>query len=105
MEGKRFSLLQNWQQTGQPLSTLSSKCHRAPKSCPGNSINGANVYIGRMGCGLLSADDKLKTPPALTDAEQIKPILTLYEEYTGVRGLNISIAKHSAVYQDPCPII
>jgi hypothetical protein len=30
---------------------------------------------------------------ALTDARQLKPILSLYKEYSGVSGLNINFAK------------
>ncbi len=45
---------------------------------------------------LLYADDNL-TPMALTKAEQLQPVLSLYDEYTGVSGLNINIAKTTAL--------
>jgi hypothetical protein len=45
---------------------------------------------------LLYADDNL-TPMALTEAEQLQPVLSLYDEYTGVSGLNINIAKTTAL--------
>ncbi len=45
---------------------------------------------------LLYADDNL-TPMALTGAEQLQLVLSLYDEYTGVSGLNINIAKTTAL--------
>ncbi len=39
---------------------------------------------------VLYADDNL-TPLALDNAEQIQPILSLYDQYTGVSGLNINV--------------
>ncbi len=45
---------------------------------------------------LLYADDNL-TPMALTEARQLQPVLSLYDEYTGVSGLNINIAKTTAL--------
>jgi hypothetical protein len=45
---------------------------------------------------LLYADDNL-TPMALTEAAQLQPVLSLYDEYTGVSGLNINIAKTMAL--------
>jgi hypothetical protein len=45
---------------------------------------------------LLYADDNL-TPMALNEAEQLQPVLSLYDEYTGVSGLNINIAKTTAL--------
>jgi hypothetical protein len=45
---------------------------------------------------LLYADDNL-TPMALTEARQLQPVLSLYDEYTGVSGLNINISKTMAL--------
>ncbi len=45
---------------------------------------------------LLYADENL-TPLAPTEAEQLRPILSLYEEYTGVSGLKINISKTTAL--------
>ncbi len=45
---------------------------------------------------LLYADDNL-TPMALTEARQLQPVLSLYDEHTGVSGLNINIAKTTAL--------
>ena len=41
---------------------------------------------------ILYADDNL-TPLALDNANQIQPVLRLYEQYTGVSGLNINVRK------------
>jgi hypothetical protein len=41
---------------------------------------------------IIFADDNL-SPLALTNAEQINPILALYNRYTGVRGLNNNVCK------------
>jgi hypothetical protein len=51
-----------------------------------------NVTVGPI----LYADDNL-TPLALQHAEQIQPILQLYEQYTGVSGLNINVRKSTAL--------
>jgi hypothetical protein len=45
---------------------------------------------------VLYADDNL-TPLSLNTAEQILPILNLYEKYTGVSGLNIKVRKSTAL--------
>jgi hypothetical protein len=45
---------------------------------------------------VLYADDNL-TPLALDNAEQIQPILDLYNQYTGVSGLNINVRKSTAL--------
>jgi hypothetical protein len=45
---------------------------------------------------VLYANDNL-TPLALDTAEQIQPILNLYEQYTGVSGLNINVRKSTAL--------
>ncbi len=50
MEGKKFSLLQKLAAGRATTVNILFKCRRAPKSCPGNNINGVNVYIGRVGC-------------------------------------------------------
>ncbi len=51
-----------------------------------------NVTVGPI----LYADDNL-TPLALQDAEQLQPILQLYDQYTGVSGLNINVRKSTAL--------
>jgi hypothetical protein len=51
-----------------------------------------NITVGPI----LYADDNL-TPLALQHAEQIQPILQLYEQYTGVSGLNINVRKSTAL--------
>jgi hypothetical protein len=51
-----------------------------------------NVTVGPI----LYADDNL-TPLALQNADQIQPILQLYEQYTGVSGLNINVRKTTAL--------
>jgi hypothetical protein len=45
---------------------------------------------------VLYADDNL-TPLALNNADQIQPILCLYDQYTGVGGLNINVRKTTAL--------
>jgi hypothetical protein len=45
---------------------------------------------------VLYADDNL-TPLALHNADQIQPILRLYNQYTGVSGLNINVRKTTAL--------
>jgi hypothetical protein len=45
---------------------------------------------------ILYADDNL-TPLSLANAEQIQPILDLYDQYTGVSGLNINVNKSTAL--------
>jgi hypothetical protein len=45
---------------------------------------------------VLYADDNL-TPLALNSAEQIQPILGIYDQYTGVSGLNINVQKSTAL--------
>jgi hypothetical protein len=42
------------------------------------------------------ADDNL-TPLAIQQADQIQSILQLYEQYTGVSGLNINVSKTTAL--------
>ncbi len=43
------------------------------------------------------------SPLAVTDAEKLRPILFLYKECTGVRGLNINIAKTTALCINTLP--
>jgi hypothetical protein len=45
---------------------------------------------------VLCADDNL-TPLSPDAADQLRPILDLYESYTGVGGLNINISKTTAL--------
>ncbi len=45
---------------------------------------------------ILYADDNL-TPLAIQNADQIQSILQLYEQYTGVSGLNINVSKTTAL--------
>jgi hypothetical protein len=45
---------------------------------------------------VLYADDNL-TPLALEAADQLRPLLSLYNEYTGVNELNININKTTAL--------
>jgi hypothetical protein len=45
---------------------------------------------------VLYADDNL-TPLSLNTADQLRPILDIYESYTGVSGLNINISKTTAL--------
>jgi hypothetical protein len=45
---------------------------------------------------ILYADDNL-TSLLLTHAEQIQPLLELYDQYTGVSGLNINVDKSTAL--------
>jgi hypothetical protein len=52
---------------------------------------------------LLYADDNL-IPLSLTDASQIWPNLSLNNEYTGVSGLNVDIAKTSALQYISMPL-
>ncbi len=54
------------------------------------------IYLQLLVGPLLYADDNL-TPKALTEARQLQPVLSLYDEYTGVSGLNINIAKTTAL--------
>jgi hypothetical protein len=51
-----------------------------------------NVTVGPI----LYADDNLMSL-ALQHADQIQPILQLYEQYTGVSGLNINVRKSKAL--------
>jgi hypothetical protein len=53
------------------------------------------MYVTREGIRVgpvIFADDNL-SPLSLTHAEQITPILDLYNRYTGVSGLNINVRK------------
>jgi hypothetical protein len=52
---------------------------------------------------LLYADDNL-TPVALTDASRLRPILSLYNEYTGFSGINVNTAKTTALIITPAPL-
>ncbi len=52
---------------------------------------------------LLYADDNL-IPLSLTDASHIWPNLSLNNEYTGVSGLNVNIAKTSALHYISMPL-
>jgi hypothetical protein len=84
---------------GDPLSSILFLIATEPL----NRILASN-FQGLMYCTeegvtvgpLLYADDNL-TPLALTAAEQLQPILSLYDEYTGVSGLNINITKTTAL--------
>jgi hypothetical protein len=84
---------------GDPLSSILFLIATEPL----NRILASN-FQGLMYCTeegvtvgpLLYADDNL-TPLALTEADQLQPILSLYDEYTGVSGLNINIAKTTAL--------
>jgi hypothetical protein len=51
-----------------------------------------NITVGPI----LYADDNL-TPLAIQQADQIQSILQLYEQYTGVSGLNINVSKTTAL--------
>ncbi len=51
-----------------------------------------NITVGPI----LYADDNL-TPLAIQIADQIQSILQLYEQYTGVSGLNINVNKTTAL--------
>ncbi len=51
-----------------------------------------NVTVGPI----LYADDNL-TPLAIQHSDQIQSILQLYEQYTGVSGLNINVGKTNAL--------
>jgi hypothetical protein len=51
-----------------------------------------NITVGPI----LYADDNL-TPLALQRADQIHSILQLYEQYTGVSGLNVNVSKTTAL--------
>jgi hypothetical protein len=53
------------------------------------------MYVTREGIRVgpvIFADDNL-SPLSLTHAEQINPILDLYNRYNGVSGLNINVRK------------
>jgi hypothetical protein len=47
----------------------------------------------------LCIDDNL-TPLSLEAADQLCPLLSLHDEYTGVSGLNININKTTAVFMN-----
>jgi hypothetical protein len=78
-----------------PLSSIlfligSEPLNRLIASCFPNLM-----YVTREGVRvrlIIFADDNL-SPLSLTQAEQINPILDLYNRYTGVSGLNINVCK------------
>jgi hypothetical protein len=45
---------------------------------------------------ILFADDNL-SPTKAQQIEQLKPLLEIYDQYTGVSGLNINVNKSSAL--------
>jgi hypothetical protein len=58
------------------------------------------MYFTREGITvgpIIFADDNL-SPLSLTNAEQINPILALYNRYTGVSGLNINVCKSTILF-------
>jgi hypothetical protein len=80
---------------GDPLSSIlfligSEPLNRLIASCFPNLM-----YVTREGVRVgpvIFADDNL-SPISLTHADQINPILDLYNRYTGVSGLNINVRK------------
>jgi hypothetical protein len=80
---------------GDPLSSIlfligSEPLNRLMASCFPNLM-----YVTREGIRVgpvIFADDNL-SPLSLTRAEQINPILDLYNRYTGISGLNINVRK------------
>ncbi len=53
---------------------------------------------------VLYADDNL-TPLSLETADQLRPILALYKDYTGVSGLNINIGNTTALCINTPPLL
>ncbi len=54
---------------------------------------------------MLCADDNLTPLALLTDSSQLCPILSLYNKYIGVSGLNINIAETTAIcINTPAPL-
>jgi hypothetical protein len=80
---------------GDPLSSIlfligSEPLNRLIANCFPNL-----VYVTREGVrvgSVIFADDNL-SPLSLTQADQINPLLDLYNRYTGVSGLNINVRK------------
>ncbi len=80
---------------GDPLSSIlfligSETLNRLIAKCFPNLM-----YVTREGVrvgSIIFADDNL-SPLSLTQAEQINPLLNLYDRYTGVSGLNINVRK------------
>ncbi len=80
---------------GDPLSSIlfligSEPLNRLIANCFPNLM-----YVTREGVrvgSIIFADDNL-SPLSLTQAEQINPLLDLYNRYTGVSGLNINVHK------------
>jgi hypothetical protein len=84
---------------GDPLSSILFLIATEPLNRILCSSFQALMYMAEDGIivgPVLYADDNL-TPLALDNAEQIQPILSLYDQYTGVSGLNINVRKSTAL--------
>jgi hypothetical protein len=84
---------------GDPLSSILFLIATEPLNKLLASLFPDIMYISEEGVTVgpvFYADDNL-TPLSLTTADQLRPILQLYDNYTGVSGLNINISKSMAL--------
>jgi hypothetical protein len=84
---------------GDPLSSILFLIATEPLNRLLASLFPDIMYVSEEGVTVgpvFYADDNL-TPLSLTTADQLEPILQLYDSYTGVSGLNININKSMAL--------